>query len=1117
MKPLLKLPAKIVLLTLIFTLLGVALVGYVSLSSVEKLLKEQSFSDIASELRRKSNLYVLHIHELHNTLSVLADSSSVLHALAESDATTGPLPERMNPVANDFMAIMEHQPTYTQISLLGMAQQGRERVRVERRADGQIVRVAEASLQAEGGQPFFPQTMRLNPDQFTLLGPLPSPETTAGAAPADTTWRMAVPVFTGDDECIGILTIREDFHQLTDTLFRQTSGIVQILMTDSGGNILYFPEKTAKILQEGAARASHAPSARPSHDAENVQAYFPGVDLAFARPAKVPPLRHRTPLFADTPVQASLPDRGIDLMFQRIYFDPSQPARYLVMIAVASNALSVQRAQHYWQDILELSLAVALGLGLLIILATRQLTLPMRHLTRTIQRIAAGEERVVISVVGTDEVSELAAAFQTLLSTLHASHVALKNLAASLEMQVRERTADLAVARDEALAASQAKSDFLATMSHEIRTPMTVILGMLELLRTSDINLPDRERVELALGAGNTLLTLINNVLDFSRMETEQFTLDKVDFDLRQPIYEASMTVAPLAHAKGIELTAFFPDVPLTAARGDPIRLRQVLVNLLGNAVKFTPEGGVVELYGGPVDSDGEHIDLLFEVRDSGIGVALEDQEKIFSRFTQVDSSSTRRHEGTGLGLSICKHLVEMMGGEINMEPNPHTPSGSVFYFTVQLDKQQQAYIQSAKKQDFKDMRVLAIAHDGLLRTLVEDALVPHGARLDHVAEVEHAANILQQAEAMGQPYQLVLCNQRPVVSHRREFRQLLSCNADLRFILLTDLLDQGWDQATELPGTAICLKKPINADRLVAAVEWLIKNKGSHHALQTDLAPLLPEALHCAGSLLIVDDQQANVIVTQGMLINIGYRPDQISTAINGVEALEIFKKKQFDLILMDCQMPVMNGFDATRAIHLLEQEQGRQAVPIIAFTADITPQARDNIRACGMDGFLSKPVTIADLRGQLRQFSLLRPSQPAVSAPVEATVEQGEAALAGDTPPERVDMEALLKSMRSIGLQDEDFREVADLLAVQFLELLTAMQRDVDQSSYQSARATAHVIKGSMANTIFPILQKSTRALYEAVRDEHWAEARQELAQVRRLYRPIQEALLAFLGREG
>ncbi|MBF0584359.1 MAG: response regulator [Magnetococcales bacterium] len=1133
MKPFFKLPAKIALLTLVFTVLGVVLVGYVSLSSVTKLLDEQSFTDINSELSRKSNQYILHLHELHTNLAMLADSTEVLQAFPPANpetATNGSesLRPSLDSVAREFATIMAHQPTHAQINLLQATPKGQELIRVERQADGQLVRVPTRLLRAEGDEPYFQRALRLNPRQFTLVNRLQLSEQDFVTAPSQPLLRMAVPVFSDEDERLGILTISEDFDRLTRMLFKQTNPAVHVLLADSAGQLLYISDKSKKMLQEEYNDSNSSQSqatAAPSYGDKRLQSYFPSVNFYFDNPPSTPPVRHQSSFFVTPPVQVKLPKQAMHLVYQRLYFDPVSPSRYLLMVAVTSSAPTVERAERYWYDMLQLSLGVAFGLSILIILATRQLTLPIRHLTHTVQCIAAGDTERKLTLTGTDEVGELAAAFQGLLDNLQSSYLALKNLAGSLEEQVRERTADLAVARDEALSASQAKSAFLATMSHEIRTPMNVILGMLELLRASEISLPDRERVDLAMGAGNTLLTLINNVLDFSKMDAEQFTLDKVDFDLRRLVYESAMTVAPLAHAKGIELTAFFPDVPMTAVRGDPIRLKQIFINLLGNAIKFTPEKGSVELHGGPIHSDSEHIDLLFEVRDTGVGILPEEQEIIFRRFTQADSSSTRRHDGTGLGLSICKHLVEMMAGEINIEPNPHTPSGSVFYFTVQLEKQQNAAVRVVKEQHFRGIKALAIAHDGLLRTLVADALFAHGASLDHVTEVANAVEILRQADSQGAPYQLVLCNQRPGSNDRRELSQLFRCKADLRFILLTDLLDQGWDQATELPGTAICLKKPINAERLVAAIEWLITNQGSHHA-QPHTAPVRGgaqvdplshqggESVSSEGCLLIVDDQQANLVVTRGMLINIGYRPEQIITAINGYEAIELVKERAFDLILMDCQMPVMDGFAATSAIHALEKELGRTAAPIIAFTADITPESREKIRSSGMDGFLSKPMSMADLRGQLRYFSLLRPTAPVASPQEKESIEVpvGEQTLDA-VQPERIDMEALLRSMRSIGLQEEDFREVADLLAEQFLELLSTMRRDIEQTSYQSARATAHVVKGSMANTIFPILQKPTRSLYEAVRDENWEEAHTELDRVSHLFKPIQEALMAYL----
>ena len=1122
MKLPLGLPARIALLTLTFTMLGVVVISYVNFLGTKQLLQEQILTHTTSQLHQSSSQYINHLKELKYTLLTLAKSETVSQVLlpanmGEGTWTAPPTEPYKRRVARRFASIMAHNPVYVQIRLLALTQeaqngQSQEIVRVDRGTKGAIVHTIKKIPQEESNLPYMQKALRLRPSQFHIFS-VPENSEEGSSLPQKTRLRVATPIFTDSHARSGLLVVEINYQPVIGPLSQQTSD-TYILMTDGQGDYLYISKNTEEDIFIDTQKTPNIQQTFPSVD------FFSAKTLSQAKKTSISSSPPHDSLYTTKPTQIGVPAHKMGMAFQRIYFDPMDPNRHVLMVAVTSNKAITKRSQRYWHDLLKTSLVVALGLSVLIVLMTRRLTRPILYLTQAIHRITAGEEDVQIVSNGADEVGELALAFQTMLEHLRYSNAALQELATSLEEQVRERTEDLAVARDQALAASEAKSSFLAIMSHEIRTPMNVVLGMLELLRLSEMSLPDKERVELAYGSGNTLLNLINNILDFSKIEARKITLDKVNFDLRRLVYESAMTVAPLAHAKEIELTAFFPDVPFTAVRGDPIRLRQIFTNLLGNAIKFTTEGGSVELHGGPINSEENTIDLLFEVRDSGIGILAEDREKVFNQFTQADSSSTRNHEGTGLGLSICKHLVQLMHGEISVEPNPHTPSGSVFHFSVRLDKQQQQpYIQTEKRQDFKNLRVLAVANDGLQRALVEDVLIPRGARLDHVSEIETVTETLRQAESMGQPYQLVLSNQKLGKSNRYEFRRLLDFNTELRFILITDLLDQGWDQATELPGTAICLKKPINSERLHAAIEWLINNEGNHQ--QSPIASTYQEQenMDCSASILIVDDQQANLTVTRGMLASIGCRPEQISTAINGREAIAIFQEKSFDLVLMDCQMPVMDGFGATLAIQAWEKEMGRVPVPIVAFTADITPKSQDRIQSCGMDGFLSKPVTIADLRNQLNRLSLLKRREPEAQlshAPTQQAEKEASAPSSADPKGGHVDMEALLKSMRSIGLQEEDFREVADLLAAQFLELLNNMHRDFDQEDHQSARATAHVVKGSMANTIFPTLQKPTRTLYEAVREKNWGEARVELEHVKGLFLPIQAALLAFLAKD-
>ena len=1102
-----KLATKTALLTAMFTILGMVLVTNLSFRKTMELLDEQASDTVSHYLDHDSRQIYHKLNDLKNTSLSLAQSDLVVQTLTQPKVqhhsnTSSSHSFQPQSLVHLFSTFMRHNPAYRQITLLDVQQKEREIVRLERLNNQEIVTVTSYESSNEKKRTYYKKALTLKPGLFYISDIIPNQKNHKTLSD-QASIRISVPVYGQETHPIGVLTILVNLHYLSN-FHTGYSKEIFVFLVNAEGHHLDSPEQPGVPFFKG-----FSPN-------QTLQEKFPEVDFNLSPEQKslflIPT---NGPIFSSPITQKRVHNRTMDLVFQRIYFDPSDIQRHLIAVALSSRKSIEIRSWHYWHHMLEISLPIALFLSILIALATHKLTLPIRHLTQVAHRIALGEEGVQPPSGGNDEVGELAKAFQTMLDRQRQTNTDLKNLAVSLEEQVKERTLDLAVARDEALAASQAKSTFLATMSHEIRTPMNVVLGMLELLQETDMNLQSREHVALAFSSGKSLLSLINNILDLSKIEAQQITLDKVDFNLRHQVDEAAMTVAPLAHAKEIELTAFFPEVPYTAVRGDPIRLKQIFTNLMGNAIKFTPEGGSVELHGGPVSSNDKQIYFLFEVRDTGIGIPPDDRDKIFQQFIQADSSSTRCHEGTGLGLSICKHLLNLMGGEIDVEDNPYANSGSIFNFTVQIDKQNQSYDYTKKEQLFKDIKVLAISSDGLQRTLIENVLIPRGARLDHVTEMDSAAEIINQATTFNNPYQLVIFNQKLGASQRREFRQLLNLSSELRFILLTDLLDQAWDQATQLPGTAICLKKPINAERLLAATDWLVNNSQSQGSIPTIPPPSNWSHLHCTASILVVDDQQANLTVTRGMLVNIGCDPKQVSTATHGQEAIELFLNNNFGLILMDCHMPVMDGFDATQTIREWETTHNKKRTPIVAFTADITQKSRENIKASGMDGLLAKPVTRADLGEQLQRFSILQPNDE--SPQLQPNQKLNKSTPSNQKPNQTsktVDMVTLLNAMKSIGLQEDDFREVADLLSSQFLELLETMQRDFEQQAYESARATAHVVKGSMANTIFPNLQRPTRTLYEHVREQNWEEALQELNHVKTLFGPIQSALLTFLA---
>ncbi len=1102
--------AKIALLAFFFTLLGVLWVAYLGFLSVDKLLKEDSYRELDVQLHWQSKRLLMKLDAIRRDVENLArfdHSRALLEPVRSSDAGADVEKARFF-LESWSTAILRDNPAYRQVRLLGVADGGREVLRMERGETDAIVTVSGEGLQRMGSQPFFSRTLATPPDRQYISDVDPLRKDGDGDARVSIL-RVSKPVRNIDGESIGMVVIDTDFNRLFHPMRLPPDEVGYFLATD-GGAYLHFSDGRADPMVE-AGRG------------DGLARDYPQVDFSASFPGDHAAGNEDYHEFLSATRTVDLDDRHSGLAWCKLFFDPWDRRRHFILGAVTSHAAIENKSRDYFHEAMNLAMLVAVGLGVIIALAVRGVTRPIRLLTDVAERIAADDEEwVEVPRVGSDdEVGALSRTFREMLDRLRRTHIDLRRMTANQERQIRERTADLARARDQALEASRAKSQFLATMSHEIRTPMNVVLGMLELLRDSDLAIQSKEQVELAYGSGKALLTLINNVLDFSKIEAGQLSLDQVDFDLRQLVDEVAMTLASLAHAREIELTAFFPSGPTTAVRGDSTRLRQIFTNLLGNAIKFTPEGGVVELHGGPVGQVGERVEFLFEVRDTGIGISKEHRENIFSQFTQVDGSSTRPHEGTGLGLAICKHLVERMDGEIGVDVNPFAGSGSVFHFTVLLERQKRVVGEGSDAAALKGLRILAVASDGLQQTLLENILVPRGARLDHMVDAETAPEVLYQAEKHNRPYDLLIFNQKPGRSDGRTFRKLLRVEREPRFILLTDLMDQGWDQAAEMPGTAICLKKPISAERLNAAINWLKRAEDEKSAA-------LPHVHHSdrpqrsyLTAILLVDDQKANLTVARSLLISLGCVAGNIDTALNGGEAFALVKAREYDLIFMDCQMPVMDGYQATRAIRAWEGEQGHSPVPIIAFTADITPKSRELVTASGMDYFLSKPVTKTDLQTVLDRYATavvidgplpeaLEPRSPERS-PVATSVPEKTA------PESGVDLNAIKKSLESIGLPEEDFQEVADLLSKQFMELLQTIEQDLEDRDFQTARATAHVIKGSMANTIFPKIQRATRTLYERIRNKEWDEARDALIEVRNQFTPIQKALLAYLKSKG
>lgn len=734
-------------------------------------------------------------------------------------------------------------------------------------------------------------------------------------------------------------------------------------------------------------------------------------------------------------------------------------------------------------DILRGNFIVLLSLAgvllLLLLAITARLTNPLKQLSEFMQRAESGEKGVRAAIRGPKEIQDMESVFNNMMDVLEA------------------REEELKTARDLALESARIKGEFAANVSHELRTPLNSVLGMLELLNGMGLSTKQHEYVDVARNSGESLLSLIDEILDFSKIEASKLKIEPVDFRLQETVDDVVALLAGQAHRKGLEIGHLVRSEVPSVVVGDPTRIRQVLINLIGNAIKFT-ETGEVSVEAGLEAVDEDTVRIRFEVRDTGIGIAPGADERIFEAFSQADGSTTRKYGGTGLGLAISSQLVHLMGGEIGVVSQP--AHGSTFWFSIPLKRSCTAPRAAQVVWDpLQGRRILIADRRKLSRTYLEQMVSRWAAEYQSVTDGPALSETLRGAAVEGRAFQLLIVDENVIVgSPAALLSEMAEFLGELKVLLLSGQRFSIDPEA--LPRGVHCMGKPIRESVVYRHVVELVHQSADPPRQPAD-RPVQAEAPEPSAWLgahvLVVEDNRANQQVAIGMLERLGCTADVVA---NGVDALNAIAGRRYDLVLMDCQMPQMDGYEATRRLRSFEA--GGRRLPVIAMTANVQRGDAEKCQDAGMDHYLPKPLQLGALRATLEGAL--------GDHTVDAVVAVGESPCA--YPTETPVSAATLRELRdSLG---EAYVPMLECFLADAPDYLDAIETAVSEADTDRLAAVAHSLKGSARNFGADVLGEMCRRLEDCGRRGNIEAASPELSAVREAYHRVRAQLQAELA---